>query len=1532
MEANKQECFYRAHGDGDIKMKLFQICVSLVVTIIAGSVCAANLNLTNVPLYLGASVKPNVMLMLDNSGSMKEHMFDTGFGEVKTSYNNSSSYFGIFDETTTYRYDASIPVNPDAYDGTSDAAYTVTVDTSKTGAFYQSTCSPATDADCWSGNYLNWLTTRRIDATRAVLIGGKLESRTPYNYGTISGTTYNYKVLAQNEPDDRNWSARISNSSLFTPIPDGLLHQVFSPAHENRGTVQTTYDPYAKIRITENAIFNSAGVQIGEVGTANADERFVTVGFSDYTNPVVVANPSTFNGGDPGTVAIRNVDGVSDSFEVAFFEWEYRDGGHAFEDIGYIVLEAGTHTLPGGATIVAGTHNTNTHFSRVNGPCNVSGAFTSTIAAAFDTVSLPTTAFSVAPVVLASVTTVNNDTTPDDINTLPVSVRIAPGTPADNEFLVALQQEEALADNTPNSETISYIAIEPTPTPIVDTTNNWTMLVGTQTGVTHSDSTFNFGGVFTNTPTFIANTITSNNTDPIAVRLKSLAANSVTLDVQEEQSCDSEQNHSGGETVGYFAFEHPSVELNVAIVEENEPIGLLQDISSDVRLGVSFYRFPTAGPHGTWGIYNGVTTDGGTLEFKIPNNPFVSFPDVNGGYRDLSGYITTPIDEVIDAVEHYPLVWGTTPLAENLWEVIQYFEQDDPEPNFTATGVPAPFVKADSSNPTRDPYYYSSVGQKLWCAKSSVILFTDGEPFRDDASPSTILDYDGDANSADGQEHGDDLDDVAYWGFCDTSSGGGSCVGEPKGTRDLRSDISGGTDDPGQYLQVHAVRFAGSSLNQIMIDTAANAGGNAYFAADGAQLETALTEAFQAAAIESSAASVALNSGSIGSDSRIYQGRFDSGDWTGELLAFPINRDPVTGEVTVGSELWDAADLMPSSTSRKIITYDGTDAVPFQIADISNAMKAQLGPTLTEQTDVLNYLRGDQSLELDQPGGKYRTRETVLGDLVNSPPALLSPPSARYPDYWGTGAAENAKPYSAFKAANSSRNELILVGGNDGMLHAFNTSGVEQFAYIPNTVFGKLSELTNNSYNHQYYVDGTSNILDAFFDNNWNTVLVSGLGAGGQAMFALDLTNSSSSSFNTETAAAGKFLWEFSDLNDQDLGYTFSLPSIVRLNSGVSSSSNRWAAVFGNGYNNTEDNAGDGASSDSTTGNAVLYIIDIEDGSIIKKFDTGVGTADDPTGGNRPNGLSSPAVVDTNSDRIADIIYAGDLFGNVWKIDVSSDDISNWDFAYKSGSSPLPLYSACAANTCSAPTSDAQAITTLPQVKQHPVSSGYIVYFGTGKYIETTDNVGTGQTTQTYYAIWDKGGSTLTSFDRSDLLEQEIIDEGVVSGFDYRVTSTNSIDWNTHMGWYMDLIVKGSSSNDGERQVTNSILRNGRIIFTTLIPDDDACGNGGTGWLMELDQYSGERLPQSPFDVNGDGIFTADDFVTIDDNGTEIQVAISGTKPNPGGIPTTPSIATDPETGTEYKFTSGSSGSIGVTAENPGVGVGGRQSWRQLEF
>lgn len=678
----------------------------------------------------------------------------------------------------------------------------------------------------------------------------------------------------------------------------------------------------------------------------------------------------------------------------------------------------------------------------------------------------------------------------------------------------------------------------------------------------------------------------------------------------------------------------------------------------------------------------------------------------------------------------------------------------------------------------------------------------------------------------------------------------------------------------------------------------------------------------------SSAASVALNSGFLTTNNRLYQARFESGAWTGQVLSYVIEADGRLGSVE-----WDAGCKLTGgfcaasgqneagldwNTGRQILTSrpdnsGGTLGIAFRWP-IDPA-----SPTSTElDTQQVAYLSSDPDTSLADGLGKdrlehlrgknvsgFRTRNSLLGDIVNSAPVYVGKPAFYYPD------TLEDQPYSAFRQSNESRAPVVYVGANDGMLHAFDAgSGIEKFAYIPSRVFKHLHELSSPTYAHRYFVDGTPTAGDVFFSDSWHSVLVGSLRGGGQGLFALNVTDPSQF---LETNAADLVLWEFTDANDPDLGYTYSRPAIVRLYNG------KWAAVVGNGYNNTE--ADDYAS---TTGNAVLYIVDIENGDILKKIDTDVGSAEDPTGSGRPNGLATPAPVDVNGDYTVDYIYAGDLFGNVWKFDVTADSVDQWQI----GNGGTPLFNAEGED------GSAQPITTGLEVGRHPSEPGFMIYFGTGKYIENNDNDPTGAPTQTFYGIWDKNTSSSSSFDRTALVQQWISEEITVTfddaSYDLRVTSDNPVSWDDKRGWYMDFIVENETDNRGERVFSEPILRGGKIIFTTLQPSKERCDFGGTSWLMELDSSDGSRLKESPFDLNGDGFFNLEDYVTVTEGDNSNQVPVSGRKSKVGIVPTPTILKTDDKK-KEIKYLSGSTGALESVSENRAGDSEGRQSWRQIQ-
>ncbi|MDN5871837.1 MAG: fimbrial assembly protein [Nitrococcus sp.] len=711
----------------------------------------------------------------------------------------------------------------------------------------------------------------------------------------------------------------------------------------------------------------------------------------------------------------------------------------------------------------------------------------------------------------------------------------------------------------------------------------------------------------------------------------------------------------------------------------------------------------------------------------------------------------------------------------------------------------------------------------------------------------------------------------------------------------------------------------------------------------GAQLEAAFQEIL---ARVSSATSVAIESGSIASASQVYLARFDSGDWTGSLVAYALSS---SGDI--GAANWDAACALTGGicatdgktytapdpiTGRRIVTYDPTATppagVPFKWSSLSNSQQNILTSFGLDQ-DRVAYLRGDRSKEQSN-GGSFRNRTGLLGDVVHSTPVYVGPPDRFYPDGLAT------TNYSAFKSAHSSREGVVYVGANDGMLHAFAAdNGEELFAYVPSAVYDHLSDLTNPGYGHRFYVDGTPTEGDAFFNGAWQTVLVGGLRAGGQGIYALDITDVPSAS-TSETTIASRVLWEFTDADDADLGYTYSRPQIVRLHN------DKWAAVFGNGYNSTDTGPEDSISGD---GDAVLYVVDIADGSLIAEIDTTIGST------TAPNGLATVTPADIDGDSIVDYVYAGDLYGNLWKFDLRSTTPNNWEVAHGK-----PIFQAVG------PSGTAQPITTRPSLRRHPTGDGFLVMFGTGKYLEPTDATADPSVIQSVYGIWDrdlKDDNTgnlkpFTSFTRDHLLEQTIEDEIAQNGSEWRVLSNNTMQWYSetglptpdpttdstsdadsvpdnddyYLGWYLDLKVQNEAAA-GEMQVTDTLVRGNRLIFTTLIPNDEPCSAGGDSWLMVLDFRNGGRFTFSPFDVDNNGVFDLDDLVTININGETKEVSLNGRK-SKGGVLQKPALGSLDDADRAYLGGSDGGGTDCAGEDcvdlNRDPALLNRQSWRQL--
>jgi len=478
-------------------------------------------------------------------------------------------------------------------------------------------------------------------------------------------------------------------------------------------------------------------------------------------------------------------------------------------------------------------------------------------------------------------------------------------------------------------------------------------------------------------------------------------------------------------------------------------------------------------------------------------------------------------------------------------------------------------------------------------------------------------------------------------------------------------------------------------------------------------------------------------------------------------------------------------------------------------------------------------------------------------------------------------------------------------------------------------------------FDHKFYVD-LSPVLTPNVDAGMGstiTLLVGGFGKGGKGYYGLDVTDPAS--MTTDTIVASKVLWEFGD--DDDMGYTYSKPTVVDSNDDtLNSDTTGWVVITGNGYN-------------SVNGNAVLFILDPFDGTVLRRIVVGGGPC---------NGLSTPAAIDANSDGKVDYVYAGDLKGNMWKFDLTDPDSTNWDVAYKDGGTPKPLFQC-----------PGQPITTQPDVMEHCDKDGYMVIFGTGKFLGATDLNDT--SLQTIFGIWDAGDDDddteyLGTFTRGatpqlnnqansvTLLRQTYVPSTeadshfwTVGDNKLRILTANEPDWTTttfetdgttctgagagtdacdlnstgahpdpvaNVGWYFDLPIAG------ERVVSDVMIRENKVIVLSYMAEGDPCGSGGTTIIHEIDACTGGRIVDPQFDIDNSGTIGTGDLINIGTVEDPIWVAPSGLLKD-GRLQPPAILSLGNEAGDEMKYYSSSSGEIeGEIGPQVTLGIG---HWRE---
>ena len=454
-----------------------------------------------------------------------------------------------------------------------------------------------------------------------------------------------------------------------------------------------------------------------------------------------------------------------------------------------------------------------------------------------------------------------------------------------------------------------------------------------------------------------------------------------------------------------------------------------------------------------------------------------------------------------------------------------------------------------------------------------------------------------------------------------------------------------------------------------------------------------------------------------------------------------------------GKDTAQRLDDIPAASldNRLILSWSDKNlfGVPFKWAtdesNLSTNQKAFFNLKLDGTSDSngqnrLKYVRGDRSLEgtddpLNYTSPKiFRQRQSRQGDIVNSKIWYVSTPVINYP----------LKGYSDFTDSQKSRSPMFYVGGNDGMLHGFSAKdGNEKLAYVPRGVLPSLGRLSDPSFNdnHKYFVDGSPMTGDIDVGTSttpqWRTMLVGSLGAGGKGYFSLNVTNPSafteSNAQNLVTLDRTRHINETSPdctiiatpaekntcEENNDIGHIFVDPVIdesnpLRASQITRLNNNRWAVVMGNGYNNKNERP--------------VLLIQYLDGAKELVRIVATGSALTGAGPNTTeNGLSAPRLVDINGDGRSDIVYAGDLKGNMWKFDITSNLPSKWNVAF-AGQPFITVKGPASPTTSLIARTIPQPITAPPSARANDRKGstgasvgGMMVAFGTGQNVTKSD-------------------------------------------------------------------------------------------------------------------------------------------------------------------------------------------------------------------
>lgn len=623
-------------------------------------------------------------------------------------------------------------------------------------------------------------------------------------------------------------------------------------------------------------------------------------------------------------------------------------------------------------------------------------------------------------------------------------------------------------------------------------------------------------------------------------------------------------------------------------------------------------------------------------------------------------------------------------------------------------------------------------------------------------------------------------------------------------------------------------------------------------------------------------------------------------------------------------------------------------------------------------TDLVDYIRG-----VDRPSRGWRPRQTdipgdgstgldywILGDIVNSSPIVVNPPGSRFNIQFGDDT------YDVFQQQYDRRRQMIYVGGNDGMLHAFNGGvwdsalsafftqqyneatgtytvgqshelGAEMWAYVPMNLLPHLQWLKEADYPHVFYVDGSIqsfdvNIFtpDSVHPGGWGTILVATMRLGG-GEFSLDLDGDLTKDTTMSSAIVILDITDpegppelIAEISNPDLAYTTAAPALVKARqpdisgSYASPSINEWILVYGSGPTDLD--------TVTSTQDPKLFAYDLVNKTEINIASAAQVPASDPFGF-----FGDFYAVDIDEDFVDDYIYVGTVEGTE-----AAPEGRVKRIVLDSGTANMGLSSSGGLATMSDLIDVNKPVTARANIRRDVGKGEDWVMFGTGRLFTSADNRSTAQ--QYFMGVKEEGLGTTISFDDlvdvTDLIvktDGTVYDSDTGSGSAAALTyadassvgeSVENFDelyaaMDAEDGWVTALASGGGGPS--ERVFNTSLVLGSSIIFTSYLPSYDLCTVEGDGLLYALNFRTGTAQYFGPFGESADGIAFAG--VDLGQGAPSAPTAIvrTGNEVTIDGTTNTADLSV---------VTGSTTGVTTSTGFSSAPGGGGRMSWEILDI